>query len=821
VLADRILDPTAARIDMIWIVLPASIVLCLACLVARRAWLAWTLPVAVLLLTWGGSRPTAPLFYSLVVLAFAALATLFAHGPLRRKLVSSWLMPTLTPILPRMSDSERIAIEAGTVGWENEFFTGAPDWKRLLEFKPRELSAREQAFLAGPVEEVCALVRDWDVLERGDLSEEAWEFLKKKGFFGMIIPESYGGLGFSAAAHSTVVCKLSSRSVTLAVTVMVPNSLGPAELLLHYGTQAQKDHFLPRLARGEEIPAFALTEPRAGSDAGSMLSTGVVCRGTWQGRETLGMRLNWDKRYITLAPVATVLGLAFKLYDPEQLLGGETELDITCALVPADLPGIEVGERHDPLGVPFMNGPTRGQDVFVPLDSIIGGPKMAGQGWKMLMQSLAAGRGISLPSMATGAAMLATRVAGAHATVREQFKVAIGRFEGVEEKLARIAGTTYGMDAARRLTAGAVDAGEKPSVASAIVKCYLTEGMRSVVNDAMDVLGGSGICLGPRNVLGPGYAALPIGITVEGANILTRSMIIFGQGAIRCHPFVQDEMRGAFERDLERFDRAFFGHVGFVFSTAARCLVSGLTGSAFLRSPVAGPSATLYRRLGRMSSAFALAADVAMGTLGGTLKRREAITGRLADCLAWMYLASAALKRFHDEGSKERDLPYATWFVEHALYQAQEAYVGLLQNLPLRPAAWALRALVFPFGARWTPPSDRLAGKLAEGVLDGRPAREHLSHGIYLPPRDEQGLGQLEEALEQVVRADAVQRKMKEAVRQKLLDREPLDTLIDRAQKANIITAVERDLIARAERARERAIAVDSFPQEKLAELAF
>ncbi len=663
------------------------------------------------------------------------------------------------------------------------------------------------------------MASDWEITRAGDLPRECWDFVREQGFMGMIIPESYGGLGFSAAAHSAVVAKLSAHSVTLAVTVMVPNSLGPAELLLHYGTKEQKDHYLPRLARGKEIPCFALTEPGAGSDAGSMTSHGVVCEGTYEGRKVLGMRLNWDKRYITLAPVATVIGLAFKLQDPERLLGGEEDVGITCALVPARLPGVWIGERHDP-GVPFMNGPTRGADVFVPLDAIIGGRPMAGKGWLMLMQSLAAGRGISLPSMASGAGRLATRTAGAYATVRKQFGVPIGSFEGIHEPLARIAGWTYAMDAARVLTAGAVDAGEKPSVASAIVKYTLTEAMRSVTNDAMDVVGGAGICLGPRNVLGNGYRAVPIGITVEGANILTRTMIVFGQGAIRCHPFVQDELRSAAAGDVEEFDRAFFGHVGFVLTNAARAFVHGLSGAAFAGSPVSGPEAKLYRRLGRMSAAFALAADVAMGTLGGALKSKETITGRLADVLANLYVASAVLERYHREGSNKQDLALVEWFCLHALQRAEEAYRGVLANLPLRPAAWLLRLAAFPLDflplgglGRMAPPSDRLGRALARSITEGGDARERLTRGMHVPKASELGLGQLEQALEKVLAARVVHETIRAAVHAGRLERKPKDTLVERALEAGVIGQAELATIEEAEEARKHAIAVDSFPR--------
>ena len=803
-----------------WIFVLIALVAGLALTYAGRTWLGWVLPLVLVYAGWWQASVHSPLLFVLSASILALVALVTGLAPLRRAVLTRRLLPLVRPILPRMSETERTAIEAGSVWWEAEFFTGGPDWGRLLRFDPRELSAAEQNFLDGPVERLCSIVHDWDVNEAGDMPPEAWQKLKADGFMGMIIPNEYGGLGFSAAAHSAVVTKLSSRSVAVAVSAMVPNSLGPAELLLHYGTQQQRDHYLPRLATGEEIPAFALTEPGAGSDAGAMQSRGVVERGTFRGKEVVGMRLTWDKRYITLAPVATVLGLAFKLHDPDGLLGGAADLGITCALIPTDLPGIEIGERHDPLGVAFMNGPTHGKDVFVPVDFIIGGRAMAGRGWLMLMQSLAAGRGISLPSMASGAAMLATRTAAAYATVRKQFNLPIAKFEGIEEPLARIGALTYAMDAARVLTAGAVDAGERPSVASAIVKCYLTEGMRRTINDAMDIVGGAGICRGPRNVLAGAYAALPIGITVEGANILTRSMIIFGQGAIRCHPFVQAEMRAAFDDDLVGFDRAFFGHIGFVFRNVARNVVHGLTGGFLAPSPVPGAASPYYRGLTRMSAAFALASDVAMGTLGGALKRKEKITGRLADVLAWMYLASATLKRFHDEGSKARDLPFVRWFCEHALYEAQEAYLGVLRNLPFRPAAWFLRALAFPFGRRFAPPSDRLGHQVAAALVDGGEAREHLTGAMYVPPEDERGLGVLEDALAKVVRAQAVHAKIGEAVEAKRLERKPADTLVERAHAAGIVTDGDRAVIAEAEAARSKAIAVDAFAQRKYAEMS-
>ena len=746
-----------------------------------------------------------------LILALAVLVVLLVPA-VRRRTLTPAIMRAMAGALPRMGDTERIALEAGTVWWDGELFSGRPDWKKLLEFQRKPLSARERAFLDGPVEELCGMVEEWRVERDGDLPPEAWRFIKENRFFGMIIPEEYGGLGFSALANSAVVTKLSSRSVAAAVTVMVPNSLGPAELLLHYGTEEQKRHFLPRLAVAEDIPCFALTGPEAGSDAASTKSRGVVCRGVHQGREVLGMRLNWRKRYITLSPVTTLIGLAFRLYDPERLLGEREDLGITLALIPRDTPGIEIGKRHDPLGVPFLNGPTYGRDVFVPLDAIIGGKARVGQGWQMLMANLAAGRGISLPGLATGASQLCSRVAGAYATVREQFDLPIGRFEGIEEQLAKIGGMTYVMSGARVLTAGAVDAGEKPAVVSAIMKAYLTEGMRTVVNAAMDIQAGAGISKGPRNVLAHAYSAVPIGITVEGANILTRTLIIFGQGAIRCHPYVRSEIAAVAARDLVKFDRAFFAHLGFILSNALRTLGHALTGSRFARpSGVEGPAADYLARFTSLSAAFALVSDAAMATLGGQLKRREKLSGRLADALAWLYLGSATVKKFWDDGKPEGDLPFLRWGCEKAIFEVETALAGVLANLPNRPAAALLGAAVFPLGMRSGPPSDALGGKVARALLDDREERLRLTRDIYVPPPDDPGLGRLELALDKVMAAAPASQAVKAAVRARQLEREPEGTLLERAVKAGVIDEASLKRIRESEKARDDAIQVDEF----------
>ncbi|MDE2090010.1 MAG: acyl-CoA dehydrogenase, partial [Gammaproteobacteria bacterium] len=698
----------------------------------------WTTLALVALASWTAfGKPALPVL-SIAWGVFVLLAVPLNLTPLRRRLISDHLLRLFRAIMPAMSQTEREALEAGTVGWDGELFSGRPRWKKLRAWPAPALSAAEQAFLDGPVEELCRRLDDWRIThEDYDLPPEMWRFIKDHGLFGMIIPRRYGGLEFSALAHSSVVIKIASRSMTAAVTVMVPNSLGPAELLLHYGTEQQKSHYLPRLARGEEIPCFALTAPDAGSDAASMPDNGVICRGSFQGKDIIGIRINWEKRYITLGPVATVLGLAFKLYDPDHLLGDKEELGITLALIPTHTPGISIGRRHMPLNATFQNGPNSGTDVFIPLDWIIGGPERIGQGWRMLMETLAAGRSISLPALSTGAGKLACRATGAYARVREQFKTPIGYFEGVEEALARMAATTYMMDAARLVTASAVDRGERPAVISAIVKYQLTEAMRRVINDAMDIQGGSGICMGPRNLLGRAYQALPISITVEGANILTRSLIIFGQGAVRCHPFVLKEMQAVADTDPRRasknFDHALFGHIGFTLSNAARALFLGLTGARLSPAPGAGRVRRHYQHLTRMSAAFALTADVAMLTLGAALKRKEKLSGRLADALSHLYLASTVLRHFQDQGQLEADLPLVQWSCENALHHVQLSLDGVLHNLPNRFAARALRLLVFPLGKPYAPPGDVLGHAVARRILEPSEARDRLTAGIFAP----------------------------------------------------------------------------------------
>jgi acyl-CoA dehydrogenase len=684
-------------------------------------------------------------------MVFGAVAAVLNAKPIRRRIISSYVFRWFRSVLPPMSETEQAAIDAGTTWWDGELFSGRPDWNELLDFPAPELTKEEQDFLDGPVEDLCRMLDDWHISEElNDLPEDVWQYLKEKRFFGMIIPREYGGLEFSPYAQSEVVMKIATRSVSAAVTVMVPNSLGPGELLLQYGTEDQRQHYLPRLAQGLDIPAFALTNPHAGSDAGAMPDTGVVCMGMYEGKETLGFRVNWEKRYITLGPVCTVLGLAFKAIDPDGLLGDREDLGITCALVPTDTHGVTIGARHAP-GAAFQNGPNSGSDVFVPMDWIIGGQSQVGNGWKMLMNCLAVGRAISLPALGAAAGKLASLTSGAYARVREQFNIPIGKFEGIEEALARIGGVTYRMDAARLLTTVALQQGEKPSVLSAILKYHNTEGMRHVINNAMDIHGGRSICRGPRNYLQSMYRALPVAITVEGANILTRSMIIFGQGAIRCHPYVLEEMRATANPDasagLEKFDETLFRHMGFTIRNAARAFVLGLTGARIANAPYDLDLRGYYRQLSRMSAAFAFVADTTMLTLGGQLKRKERLSARLGDVLSHMYLASAVLKHHYDNGSPSVDLPLVTWAVEDSLRTMQESLICILENFPSPLFGRAVKLLIFPLGRAYRTASDKLDHEVAQVLMEPSGTRDRLTAGCFVNRAEDDPVGLLEIAL--------------------------------------------------------------------------
>ena len=742
---------------------------------------------------------------------YGGLVLLFGLPPVRRALLTRGLVKLLraNAFLPKISPTEQTAIEAGNIWIDGELFSGKPDFKRILNEPYPDLTEEEQAFLDGPVEELCRITNDWEVWRMRDISEASWDYLKAHRFLGLIIPKAYGGKGFSPSANSAINGKLASRCGTLANNVGVPNSIGPAELLLHYGTEEQKNYYLPRLACGEEIPCFALTEPKAGSDAGSMTSTGVVFRGD-DGQ--LYMRMNWNKRYITLGAISTLLGLAFKLRDPENLLGKGTHPGITCALVPTDTPGVILGRRHDPLGVPFYNCPLEGRDVILPVSAIIGGPEQAGNGWRMLMESLAVGRGITLPANNAAGTKKVARVAGAYATVRQQFGLSIGKFEGIEEPLARIGGYAYILEAARRYTCGGLDRGEKPSVITAMAKYHFTETFRKAINDGMDILGGAGISRGPRNLLAHGYIGAPISITVEGANILTRTLMIFGQGAIRCHPYAYTEIQALATNDVAGFDRALWKHVGHVVRNLFRTLVLSLTRGYASSSPVGGPAAGYVRKLNWASASFALMADIAMGLYGGNLKRKEKLTGRFADIFSWLYLGSAVLRRFEAEGRPKEDLPFLHWSMKYALFQIQHAFDGLYQNM-----GWFFRGPV----ALWSNlnpisrmPSDQIGSLVAQALQTPGEQRDRLTRGIYLPNDTQEALGKLDHAFELVYAAQPILRKIIKAVRAGQLAKGKVERMVQQAIKHGVITTDEAAQLAEAEAARNDAIQVDDFSQE-------
>jgi acyl-CoA dehydrogenase len=740
---------------------------------------------------------------------------------IRREKLTKPLLDIYRKMLPTMSDTEREALEAGNVWWDGELFSGMPEWDRLMSYPAPELSDEEQAFIDGPCEQLCEMLDDWDICHnRADMPKEVWDFIIKERFFAMIIPKQYGGLEFSAYANAMVIAKLASRSATASSTVGVPNSLGPAELLLHYGTDEQKDHYLPGLAAGTEIPCFALTSPEAGSDAASLIDSGVVCKGKWNGKTIVGIRLNWNKRYITLAPVATVLGLAFKLSDPDHLIGDRDEYGITAALVPTDTPGVTVGRRHFPMTAAFQNGPTTGENVFVPLDYIIGGQEMAGKGWKMLVELLSVGRAITLPSTATGGGQAASYSSGAYTRIRKQFNTSIANFEGVGEALARIGGSTYIMNAAVSVTAGAIDQGEKPAVPSAILKYHCTELGRKVANDTMDVHGGKGIMMGPGNYIARGYMATPIAITVEGANILTRSLIIYGQGAIRCHPFVLPEMRAAGDEDTDRglidFDKALFGHIGYAISNLARSFFLALTHAKFSRVPLNTPTRRYYQNINRYSAAFALASDFAMLTLGGALKKRELLSARLGDVLSSMYLASTVLKHFENQGRRATDLPLVEWSVRTLMYSAQESLHAFLRNFPNRWVAAFLRIFIFPRGRTYSAPSDELSHKVVDLMTRSGEARQRLSRDAYTTAEPGNPLGLLQEAMELAEKFAPTERRLKQALREGLIHSDYLGLQIEEAEKAGVISKQEaaelRDYHAKV----TALLAVDDFAPEEL-----
>jgi acyl-CoA dehydrogenase len=777
--------------------------------------LAWTIGLATVLLagtvTMALPVPLLAVFW-VALIGFGCIANI---AGLRQKILTAPIFKLYKKILPQMSQTEHDALNAGTVWWDGDLFSGKPDWNKLLDYPAPKLSAEEQAFMDGPTEKLCAMIDEWEVTHvLNDLPPHVWQFIKDEGFLGMIIPKEYGGKGFSAYGHSQIVMKISTRSGTAAVSVMVPNSLGPGELLAHYGTKEQKDYYLPRLAKGLELPCFALTSPDAGSDAASMPDVGIVCKQMWEGREVLGLRITWEKRYITLGPIATLLGLAFKCHDPEHLMGDVTDLGITCALIPTNHPGVVIGQRHQPLNAAFMNGPNSGKDVFIPMDWVIGGQKMVGQGWRMLMECLAAGRAISLPAQSIAAGKLASMATGAYSRVRSQFKTPIGKFEGIEEALARIGGNTYMIDACRTVTAGAIDLGQKPSVLSAISKYHLTERMRSIVNDAMDVHGGKGICLGPNNYLGRAYQQTPIAITVEGANILTRSLIVFGQGAIRCHPWVLKEMQAASDDSLDAFDTAFFGHIGFTISNAARALWMGLSGGQGLAAPSCPETKRFYQQMTRFSSAFALLADVSMFVIGGSLKRKEKLSARLGDVLSQLYLSSCALKFYDQRGRNIDELPLLRWAIYDSAFKMQVAIDGILANFPNRFVAFVLRRLVFPRGLTLIQPSDVMGHDVAKLLITPSEARSRLIAGIYLPNDENDVIGKLEAGMHAVMAAEPVEGKIRAAFKAGRLSADNVEGQASEAATLFVITQDEHALWLRARKLQREIIMVDDFDKD-------
>lgn len=799
--------------------------------------------IVLLIVCWILAYHRIPLLWSSLVLGLLLAATILLQGgtpfatvvgavfaivlvPLnlpfmRRNLISGPVFRLMQKALPPLSQTEREALEAGNTWWDAQLFSGSPDWKILHDLPPARLSDQERAFLDGPVETLCAMLDDWDIThKRCDLPESVWDYIKQHKFCGMIIPRQYGGLEFSHFAHSQVVMKLSSRSITAAVTVMVPNSLGPAKLLLAYGTEQQKDYYLPRLADGREIPCFALTGPQAGSDASAIPDTGIVCYGRFEDKDQVrGIRLNWEKRYITLGPVATVLGLAFKLYDPDHILGEREDIGITVALIPAGTPGVSIGRRHFPLNSAFQNGPNWGNDVFIPLDWVIGGQAQAGHGWKMLMQCLATGRGISLPALSAGGAKFTARNTGAYARIRKQFNRAIGEFEGIEEVLARIAGETYLLDAARTVTAAALDDGQQPAVISAIIKYELTERMRRIINDGMDIHGGSGICLGPHNFLGRLYQVVPVSITVEGANILTRTMMIFGQGAIRCHPFLQREMAALHETQqpqaIRLFDRLLLEHAGCVIHNVAAAFWFGIGGARLLRVPGDRATKSYYRQISRLSTAFALTVDYALLTLGGSLKKKERISGRFADVLSNLYLCSCVLKHYQDQGCPKDDRPLLHWACRQTLYRAQQSLLAVFCKLPFYPLVWLLRSSIFPTGKPYAPPDDGLIQRTASILLHESAARDRLTEGIYVSRDGNDATGTIEAAFQAVLAAAPAERLLRRAQKTKRLPKGDGIELIELALDNAIIDAEQAELLIQAEQLRAAVIQVDDFdPQE-------
>ncbi|KEF33096.1 Acyl-CoA dehydrogenase, short-chain specific [Marinobacter nitratireducens] len=768
--------------------------------------------------------------------ALLALALMLVlPGDLRLEKLSRPLLGWVRSRLPKLSDTEAEALKSGSVDWDGELFSGQPEWSKLLDAQPAHLTSEEQAFIDGPVEKLCQMLDDWKIThEQYDLPDKVWKFIREKGFFGLVIPKEDGGLGFSNTAHSEIVMKISTRSVSAAVTVMVPNSLGPGELLMHYGTDAQKQHYLPRLANGEEIPCFALTSPVAGSDAGAIPDKGIICKGQWKGKEVLGLKVTWNKRYITLAPVATLIGLAIKVYDPDKLVGDQDEVGVTCVLVPRETEGVNAGARHLPMNTVFMNGPTWGTEVFIPMDQVIGGQDMLGKGWTMLLECLSIGRSISLPALGTGAGKVASLATGSYAYTREQFGRTISQFEGVQEALEPIAGYTYMMDAARLLTSGMLDRGVRPSVPSAVLKYRNTDLMREVINHAMDVVAGRGVITGPRNFLARAYQAVPIGITVEGANILTRSLMIFGQGAIRCHPYIVEEIEAAGMEDerqaVKKFDAVFYRHLAHTTRNALRATVLALTCGLVESVPRQGEIKRHYRQLARFSAAFALMTDVTLLSVGGGLKARQRLSGRMADCLTHLYYATAVIKQWHEEGYPDDQRPLVEWSLQTSLRDLQGSMREAIINFPVPALRWPLRLLVFPLGATGlNGPDDKLGSEVAATIVKDTPVRQRISRGAFTTMDPDDPLGRVLNAYKLANETADMRARLHEAIRNR--DEDELDgiallmghqrkELVDWACAQGIVKADECDKLLEALTALYDVIRVDAFDGDGLKALS-
>lgn len=752
-----------------------------------------------------------------VTITVAAVLAVFVIKPVRTLLVSSVVLKVLNALkfLPKISQTEKVALDAGVVWVEADLFSGKPDLKKVMNEPYPELTKEEKDFMNGPVEKLCSMINDWELWQTREMPEDVWKYIKENKFLGMIIPKEYGGLGFSALAHSEVIMKLSTRSVPAGVTVMVPNSLGPAELLIHYGTEEQKKRLLPKLAAGNEIPCFGLTEPQAGSDAGAIQAEGILFRGN-DGK--LYVRLNWNKRWITLAAISTIIGLAFRLKDPENLLGRGEDVGITCGLIPSSTPGVVIGKRHDPLGAPFYNCPTQGKDVVVNVEEcIVGGEGGIGEGWKMLMECLAAGRGISLPGQSTGGAKYFTRIVTNHATIRKQFGLSIGKFEGVEEPIARIAGGTYMLEAMRKFTLGALDKGIKPPVITAIAKYQATEHQRRMVNDTMDILGGAAISNGPRNLVAHSYIATPIGITVEGANIMTRTLIIFGQGALRAHPWAYKEVDAVERNDVKAFDKAFWGHIGHVAQNVFRSFLLSVT-RGWLSTPQGGDLARYYRKLNWTSATFAIMADIAMGSLGGTLKSKEKITGRFADILSYMYMASAVMRRYEAEGRRKEDLPFVHYSMKYLFTGIQQAFDGIFANLSVPLIGFLFKGPIRAWAnmnSLGEDISDSLSKKVTSLALADTEQRDRLTDGIYIPKDPQEALGRQEKAYKLAKKAEEAEKKIRKAVRAKILPKKKAGNLVDLAYEKGVINDEEKKVLIESVAAVWDAIQVDDFTQEE------